>query len=91
MDGQWEIAQGQSLRPSRALESPVGQRGGSTGLSVGELLLRALHKPLGHFLFFFSPKVDCFRTLMQFLAKHSLPKAGASQGKHELKIVICTM
>lgn len=57
MDGQWEIAQGQSLRPSRALESPAGQRGGSTGLSVGELVLRALQKPLGHFFFFFPPKL----------------------------------
>jgi len=35
MDGQQDIAQGQSIRPSVGLESPAGERGGSMGLAVG--------------------------------------------------------
>lgn len=66
MDGQWEIAQGQSIRPSWGLESPSGERGVSF-LSVRELVLRAIHKPLGWGCP--PPQVDGFVELMQFLAK----------------------
>lgn len=59
MGRQWEIAQGQSICTSHGLESPAGERGGSTGLSVSELVFRALHKPLG---LFFSPKLIVLET-----------------------------
>lgn len=65
MDGQWEIAQGQSIRPSWGLESPSGERGGS--FQPG-MVLRAIHKPSGwgSSPLFFLP---FFMGLMQFLAK----------------------
>lgn len=65
MDGQWEIAQGQSICPSWGLESPSGERAVSF---QSEMVLRAIHKPLGGVLFLPLPRVDCFMRLMQFLA-----------------------
>lgn len=46
------------------------------GLLVSELVL---------------PEADSFRRLMQSVAKRSLPKAGASQRKRDLKPFVCTM
>lgn len=59
--------------------------------SSGQLVLRAPQKPSEQFFFFFSQKIGFSRRLVQLLVKCSPPKAGASQGKHELKIIICTI
>lgn len=36
-------------------------------------------------------RIDSLRRLVPLLAKRSHPKAGASRGKQELKIIICLM
>lgn len=81
-DGRLHKRNPYTLHPSQGLEHPAGAQ----GFRSGELLLGAPHKHFGHLY-----RAGSFRRPMQLLAKRSLPKAGAPQGEHELKIMVCTI